>query len=55
MEFDEYRDQAANYLEDLGIGYDISMDDFLFELYNKGIKPHDVNSYIATDTLAIDD
>ena len=42
MEFDNYRDLAANYLEDAGIAYSPAMDDRLWALYSNGTKAHEV-------------
>ena len=48
MEFDTYRDEAANHLEDAGIAYSRAMDDQLWSLFNKGTKPWDVPKYFPT-------
>lgn len=42
MEFEEWKDEAANYLEDAGIPYSVALDEQLSELWRSGSKPHDV-------------
>lgn len=49
MEFDEFKDVAANYLEAAGVPYAPALDDKLWALYQAGVKPHDVPSRINSD------
>ncbi|MGG2621717.1 hypothetical protein [Pseudomonas aeruginosa] len=42
MDFEDWKDEAANYLEDSGIAYSESLDDQLFLLWQSGLNPHDV-------------
>jgi len=47
MEFDQFKDAAANYLEDAGIAYSQALDEELWGLYQRGVQPHDVPARIA--------
>lgn len=47
MEFEQFKDEAANYLEDAGIPYSPALDDKLWELYQAGVPPHAVPARIA--------
>lgn len=42
MDFDEWKDEAANHLEDSGAPYSVALDDALFALWKAGEKPHEV-------------
>lgn len=42
MEFEQFKDEAANYLEGAGIAFNAQMDNFLWSLWNRGVKPHEV-------------
>ena len=39
MEFEEFKDQVANYLEDAGIDSTSVSDDMLGDLWSKKVKP----------------
>ena len=47
MEFDQFKDAAANYLEDAGVAYSQALDEKLWALYQAGVAPHDVPARIA--------
>ena len=47
MEFDQFKDEAPNYLEDAGVSYSPALDDKLWALYQAGVQPHDVPARIA--------
>lgn len=42
MDFEEWKDEAACYLEDAGIPYSATLDEKLFSLWQSGTKPHEV-------------
>lgn len=42
MDFEEFKDEAANYLEDAGIDSDSVSDEALRDLWLKKVKPHQV-------------
>lgn len=42
MDFEDFKAQAANYLEDAGIPYASAMDNTLWQLWQQGTKPDQV-------------
>lgn len=48
MNFENFKEDAANYLEDAGIPYNTAMDDTLWSLWQRGIRPDQVVAEIST-------
>jgi hypothetical protein len=42
MSFEDWKEQAANHLEDAGIAYSAALDEKLFELWKQGTRPDQV-------------
>jgi hypothetical protein len=42
MDFEDWKEEAANYLESRGISYSEALDEKLMELWQSGVEPHQV-------------
>lgn len=49
MDFETFREEAANYLEAAGVPYSRTLDDQLWTLYNAGAKPHEVPTKLTAN------
>lgn len=54
MDFEDFKEQAANYLEDARIDSDIVSDEILHGLWLKRVKPHQVADLLRTAVLYAD-